>query len=83
VAAFVVDVKEVLSMENKTSRSLTNGFHLIVDALKLNGFETIYGVVASGKPSLINCAIDPTAGTESGHIGNLNPQDALARRSDE
>jgi oxalyl-CoA decarboxylase len=39
--------------------------------------------LASGKPSLINCAIDPTAGTESGHIGNLNPQDALARRSDE
>jgi oxalyl-CoA decarboxylase len=30
--------------------------------------------IAAGKPALINCAIDPKAGTESGHIGNLNPQ---------
>ncbi len=32
----------------------------------------------AGKPALINCAIDPKAGTESGHIGNLNPQSSLA-----
>lgn len=25
-------------------------------------------------PTLINCVIDPGAGTESGHIGNLNPK---------
>jgi oxalyl-CoA decarboxylase len=25
------------------------------------------------RPALINCAIDPTAGTESGHLQNLNP----------
>ena len=30
--------------------------------------------LASGKPALINCVIDPTAGTESGHIQSLNPQ---------
>ena len=30
--------------------------------------------LASGKPAVINCVIDPTAGTESGHIGNLNPK---------
>jgi oxalyl-CoA decarboxylase len=30
--------------------------------------------LASGKPTLINCVIDPKAGTESGHIGNLNPK---------
>jgi oxalyl-CoA decarboxylase len=35
--------------------------------------------LASGQPALINCAIDPTAGTESGHIGNLNPLDSLAQ----
>src|SRR6266404_1197712 len=35
--------------------------------------------LASGKPALINCAIDPTAGTESGHIGNLNPQSSIAQ----
>jgi oxalyl-CoA decarboxylase len=37
--------------------------------------------LASGKPALINCAIDPTAGTESGHIGNLNPQSSLAPKT--
>ena len=26
------------------------------------------------RPTLINCVIDPAAGTESGHIGNLNPK---------
>jgi len=31
----------------------------------------------SGKPALINCVIDPSAGTESGHLKNLNPQSAL------
>jgi oxalyl-CoA decarboxylase len=36
--------------------------------------------LASGKPALINCAIDPTAGTESGHIGNLNPQSSIAQK---
>ena len=30
--------------------------------------------LASGGPALIDCVIDPTAGTESGHIGRLNPK---------
>ena len=34
--------------------------------------------LASGKPALINCAIDPKAGTESGHISNFNPQVNIA-----
>jgi oxalyl-CoA decarboxylase len=34
--------------------------------------------LAAGRPALINCAIDPKAGTESGHIGNLNPQSSIA-----
>ncbi len=29
----------------------------------------------SGKPTLINAVIDPAAGSESGRIGNLNPQE--------
>lgn len=33
----------------------------------------------SGKPSLINVVIDPTAGTESGHIQNLNPKSQLQK----
>ncbi|HVH77369.1 MAG TPA: oxalyl-CoA decarboxylase [Stellaceae bacterium] len=35
--------------------------------------------LASGKPALINAVIDPTAGTESGHIQSLNPKSAAAR----
>jgi oxalyl-CoA decarboxylase len=30
--------------------------------------------LASGKPTLVNAIIDENAGTESGRIGNLNPQ---------
>src|ERR1700710_746686 len=31
----------------------------------------------SGRPTLINAAIDPAAGSESGNIGNLNPKSNL------
>lgn len=34
----------------------------------------------SGKPTLINAVIDPQAGTESGRIGNLNPQSVVKRK---
>jgi oxalyl-CoA decarboxylase len=37
--------------------------------------------LASGRPTLINAIIDEKAGTESGRIGNLNPQSALAKKS--
>lgn len=30
--------------------------------------------LASGGPALIDCVIDPSAGTESGHISHLNPK---------
>jgi oxalyl-CoA decarboxylase len=36
--------------------------------------------LASGKPALINAVIDPTAGTESGHIQSLNPRSAVAQK---
>jgi oxalyl-CoA decarboxylase len=34
----------------------------------------------SGRPTLINAAIDENAGTESGRIGNLNPQSAVSKK---
>jgi oxalyl-CoA decarboxylase len=34
----------------------------------------------SGKPTLINAVIDPAAGSESGRIGNLNPQSAIRKK---
>lgn len=33
--------------------------------------------ITSLKPTLINCVIDPTVGTESGHISNLNPKTTI------
>ena len=34
----------------------------------------------SGKPTLINAVIDPAAGSESGNIGNLNPQSEIRKK---
>jgi oxalyl-CoA decarboxylase len=34
----------------------------------------------SGKPTLINAVIDPAAGSESGRIGNLNPQSKIRKK---
>jgi oxalyl-CoA decarboxylase len=34
----------------------------------------------SGRPTLINAAIDPAAGSESGRIGNLNPQSVVKKK---
>jgi len=33
----------------------------------------------SGKPTLVNAVIDENAGTESGRIGNLNPQSVVKK----
>ena len=46
------------------------------DALK----RAVDAAMDSGKPTLINAVIDPAAGSESGNIGSLNPQSALAKR---
>ncbi len=34
----------------------------------------------SGRPTLINAVIDPAAGSESGRIGNLNPQSKIRKK---
>jgi oxalyl-CoA decarboxylase len=31
-------------------------------------------------PSIIDCELDPAAGVESGHLGNLNPSSAAAQQ---
>ncbi len=36
--------------------------------------------LASGKPALVNAVIDEKAGTESGRIGNLNPQSVVSKK---
>jgi oxalyl-CoA decarboxylase len=42
--------------------------------------RAVNAAMDSGKPTLINAVIDPAAGSESGRIGNLNPQSALAKK---
>jgi len=49
--------------------------YYVTDTQSLN--KAVSDAVASGKPALINAIIDPTAGTESGHIQSLNPKSAL------
>lgn len=47
------------------------GYH-VTDPQSLS--KAVTSALGSGKPALINCVIDPTAGTESGHLQSLNPQ---------
>jgi oxalyl-CoA decarboxylase len=42
--------------------------------------RAVNAAMDSGKPTLINAMIDPAAGSESGRIGNLNPQSALKKK---
>ena len=46
------------------------------DALR----RAVVAALESGRPTLINAVIDPAAGSESGRIGNLNPQSALRKK---
>jgi oxalyl-CoA decarboxylase len=42
--------------------------------------RAVNAAMDSGKPTLINAVIDPAAGSESGRIGNLNPQSAVKKK---
>ncbi|KIU45543.1 MULTISPECIES: oxalyl-CoA decarboxylase [Bradyrhizobium] len=42
--------------------------------------RAVNAALDSGKPTLINAVIDPAAGSESGRIGNLNPQSVLSKK---
>ena len=42
--------------------------------------RAVNAAMDSGEPTLINAVIDPAAGSESGRIGNLNPQSVLKKK---
>ena len=42
--------------------------------------RAVNAAMDSGKPTLINAVLDPAAGSESGRIGNLNPQSLLKKK---
>jgi oxalyl-CoA decarboxylase len=48
----------------------------VVDAAALA--SALEAAIASGRPTLINCVIDPAVGTESGHLKKLNPHSSVA-----
>ena len=53
------------------------GYHVTSpDELK----RAVNEAMDSGKPSLVNAVIDENAGTESGRIGNLNPQSVVSKK---
>ena len=64
-------------------------YHLMMEAFGGVGVEArspddleraVREAIASGKPTLVNAIIDPQAGTESGRIGNLNPQSVVSKK---
>ena len=42
--------------------------------------RAVNAAMDSGKPTLVNAAIDPAAGKESGNIGNLNPVSVVEKK---
>jgi len=42
--------------------------------------QAVNEAMDSGRPALVNAVIDENAGTESGRIGNLNPQSVVAKK---
>ncbi|WNJ99528.1 oxalyl-CoA decarboxylase [Thalassospiraceae bacterium LMO-JJ14] len=42
--------------------------------------QAVEEALKSGKPTLVNAVIDGNAGTESGRIGNLNPQSVVSKK---
>jgi oxalyl-CoA decarboxylase len=42
--------------------------------------RAVNAAMDSGKPTLVNAVIDEKAGTESGRIGNLNPQSVMSKK---
>jgi oxalyl-CoA decarboxylase len=65
-------------------------YHMMMEAFGGAGVEArspddleraVREAIASGKPTLVNAIIDPQAGTESGRIGNLNPQSVVKKKT--
>jgi oxalyl-CoA decarboxylase len=75
------DPSPTVLMKNARYDKLIEAFdgigHHVTDPRNLT--RALTDALASGKPTLINCVIDPSAGTESGHLQNLNPHSQLGK----
>ena len=76
------DVATTVFVENARYDKVIEAFGGIgVNATSPNDLaRAVNQALDSGKPTLINAVIDPQAGTESGRIGNLNPQSIVKKK---
>ncbi|MER5481614.1 oxalyl-CoA decarboxylase [Streptomyces sp. NPDC002812] len=77
------DVNPLDEAPSPTTLMLSARHDLMIEAFGGKGYRAttpaevtaaLTEALASGGPALIDCAIDPSAGTESGHIAHLNPK---------
>jgi oxalyl-CoA decarboxylase len=73
-----------------TVLSQSSRYDQLIEAFGGNGYNVIdrtsltaalRRALTQAEPALINCLIDKTAGTESGHLQNLNSESSLGSRS--
>ncbi|WP_406175560.1 oxalyl-CoA decarboxylase [Streptomyces sp. NBC_00996] len=77
------DVNPLDDAPSPTTLMLAARHDLMIEAFGGKGYRAttpaevtaaLTEALASGGPALIDCVIDPSAGTESGHISHLNPK---------
>jgi len=82
------DVNRASSDPSPTTLAIDGRYDKLVEAFGGAGYDAktpaelssaLTRALDAGAPALINCAIDPTAGTESGHLANLNPKSSVGQ----
>src|SRR6201997_3091575 len=77
------EVNTVSTDPSPTTLTLTARHDRLIEAFGGKGYSVttpaeltaaLAEALASRRPALIDCVIDPSAGTESGHLTNLNPK---------
>jgi oxalyl-CoA decarboxylase len=77
------DGRNTVSTDPSPTTLMVNARHdRLIEAFGGKGYQVttpaqltiaLTGALMSGRPTLIDCVIDPTDGTESGHLTHLNP----------
>jgi oxalyl-CoA decarboxylase len=80
------DGRNTVSTDPSPTTLMLNARHdRLIEAFGGKGYQVttpaqltiaLTGALMSGRPALIDCVIDPTDGTESGHLTHLNPTGA-------
>jgi oxalyl-CoA decarboxylase len=82
------DVNRTSSDPSPTTLAIHGRYDKLVEAFGGTGYDVrtpaelsaaLTRALDARTPALVNCAIDPTAGTESGHLANLNPKSTVSR----